>query len=227
MRKLMLIFNLILPFMALSQRNTAISIHAGMDLTNRNFQQANGVKSSPKFNYRVGLGYDKSLSEKCWLEAGLQLSSIGYNGAHQTGLRWGSEFQANGTWVPDPTLPHEIRFIYDYLMLEIPVGIRYVFGNKRWKPYVGAGLSLNLVFHEQQKQITDIGGDISTHDSSGFLNITISSNLGFGVDYAVSDNYRFFVQSAFRGHFTKLKSTPVPLPLYNMGLELGIRKSME
>jgi len=45
-----------------------------------------------KTNWRLGINYNKRVSNDVYLKSGLRLASVGYKGENQTELRWLSEF---------------------------------------------------------------------------------------------------------------------------------------
>jgi hypothetical protein len=241
MKKSIVFICLVFPFVLIGQIQSSISGLAGMDYTYRLLRNSSTTpivkdiftdrqkEESGTFNYRIGINYNRRLSEKLWLETGLRLSSIGYNGPRRTGLIWGSELNpTTGVFTPDPTLPHQIQFNYDYIFLEIPVGIRYLLASKnKWKPYFIIGLSPNVYLTTRTHTITDIYNKKDFYASSEIKKITFSANIGFGFDYNLSEKYQIFAQPSFRYHFTNLSDGPIKEYLYNAGVELGFRKNLK
>ena len=237
--KTFLIF-LIFPAFLFSQVKSTIDFVAGFEYSYRSINASNDdlitnivleVRDGEtgKLNYRFGFNYNQRLSEKFYLKSGIRLASVGYKGEKRTGLRYGSEFDGNGGYQPDPNLPHESQFIYDYLFIEIPIIARYEFNKKKISPFIETGISSNVYVTSKTKLITDISTSTEFHDETKFnLNrLHFALNLSFGLNYQIGEKWILFGQPIFRYHFTKLADAPINEYLYNYGIELGARMKIK
>jgi Outer membrane protein beta-barrel domain len=227
-KSVLLIVISLAPFILMAQIKSSISGVIGVDYSYRVLKNPLYSGETGRLNYRIGLNYNHKIAEKMWLESGLRFSSIGYNGHKETNAKWGSEFNTTtGIWTPDPTLPHQIQFIYDYLFLEIPIGIRYELKSNKIKTYFAAGLSPNVYLKTRTQTITEFGSKATLGDRIGIQKMTFSANIGFGFEYVLNDHFQVYSQPSFRYHFTPLGTGPIKEYLYNFGLELGIRRNLK
>ena len=230
---------------AIGQKNASIDLVGGAEFGYRTLggKDSDGVpvsiiiesreRETIKFGYRFGLNYNQRLSKKIFLKTGLRVANQGYTSGKMTGLRWTNELQEgeNGEfiYVPDPSLPHEIQFFYEYWFLEIPLIARYEFNEKRWSPFVEAGLSSNIYLRARTRQVTDLSdskySNIEVGDS--FNKIQLVGNASFGVNFEATESFRIFAQSVFRYHLTKTVDSAVKEHLYNVGIEVGVRKYLK
>jgi hypothetical protein len=205
MKKIVLIITIVLtPLILLAQAKSSVSGLIGLEYSNR-------ILKNPAFSG----------------ESGLRFASIGYNGEKKTGLTYGSEFNpTTGVYTPDPTLPHQIQLIYDYLFLEIPIGIRRELKQNKMKTYIAVGLSPNVYLKTKIKTITEFGSENKAGDPYGIQKVTFSANIGFGFEYTINEQCQAFAQPSFRYHFTSIGKGPIKEYLYNFGLEVGVRKNL-
>lgn len=232
---------LIIPIFGFSQINQAIDFISGIEYSYRNLTTSSEEeivveimenrddKESGRFNWRFGFNYNLRLSNKIFLKTGLRLASVGYKGKKKTGLRWGSEHDGMGGWIPDPNLPHEIQLVYDYWFTEIPIAGRFEINQKKLTPFFELGISPSIYMTTRIKSITDIGADseFQNGDVQNFNKFHVVGFISFGLNYALNDKFQIFGQPTFRYHITKLVDAPINEHLFNYGVEIGIRKKIK
>lgn len=120
----------------------------------------------------------------------------------------------------------ELGLTYSYYFLEIPIAIRYEMGEKQLKPFIETGISPSIyLFNQNDNDFNDselIG--LGNAPSSNFNIGHIVGQFSLGLNYEPSSKIAFFAQPIFRYHFTPLVDAPIDEYIYNIGLELGIRK---
>ncbi len=233
MKNLTLVLLLCLPFFAFTQSNTSIDLIAGVDYSFRTLQASDEYQfildsrqqEAGKLNTRFGFNFNKKVADRWYLKTGLRLAGVGYTLRKLTNLRWPNEQDGNGMYVPDPNLPHEIRFTEDYWFLELPVMARFELGQKRWTPFVEAGVLPSVYLKTRIGQYTDVGNSATfvREDIPGFNNFQMAGSVSFGMNYNLNQQIQFFGQPVFRYYFTKLTDKPVKEHLYSAGMELGCR----
>jgi hypothetical protein len=221
--------SLLFPIFLSGQTKASIGGMIGVDYTYRVIKSFPIFDAeTPKIGYRIGGNYHRKLTGKVWLESGLRLAFQGYNGPKLKNRTWGSEFNpTTGVYTRDPSLPHEVQNIYDYLFLEIPIGIRYELAEKKLKKYIAFSLSPNVYLTTKVKTITDLFTKEDFQQTYGVNKVTVSANIGFGFEYSINDRFQAFAQPSFRFHFTKFGNGLVGEYLYNGGVELGFRKNLK
>ena len=231
---------LLIPVFGFSQINSSIDFIAGADYSYRHLNTSSedaiivGIMDSrneretAKLNWRVGFNYNKRLTSKLFVKAGLRWASLGYSKQKRTGLTWGSEFDGMGGYTPDPNLPHEIQLIHDYWFIELPIAGRFEFSAKKFTPFVEAGIAPSLYLTTRTRQKTDIGNSVEYNngEAHNFNTLHLVSIISFGANYALNNNFQLFGQPTFRYHFTKLADAPIGEYLFNIGIELGIRRTL-
>lgn len=180
-----------------------------------------------RMNFRLGVNYNRRLSQKLWFKTGFRLVREGYKTPTVTDLRWGSENQG-GVWVPDPTLPRSIQFYEDFVFFELPLALRYEWGEKKLSPFIEGGISPYIFATLIQTQKTNLGSETSVSRSQiQGRNIVLVSNLSFGFNYRLTEKWQFFAQSIVRYHLNKIsKAEGVKVTNINVGLELGSRMAL-
>ena len=229
----------VLPIFSFAQISSSIDLIAGIEYSYRNLTVAPNVidlittidsrnnREEEKLNWRFGFNYNKRLSSNLFLKTGIRLASVGYADEKRTDLRWPSEIGPNG-YVFDPTLPHEMQLIYDYWFLEIPLIGRYEFSNKKFSPFVEAGISPSYYLTTKTKTITDL--DTNTTSQRGgngsYSNLHLVGVIAVGANYSINEKFQLFGQGTYRRHFTKLVDAPIRGYLYNYGFEFGVRRKI-
>ena len=239
--KFIAVLILIIPILGFGQINQTIDFISGIEYSYRNLTTSSeeGIavgmmenrddKETGKINWRLGFNYNLRLSNKIFLKTGLRLASVGYKGEKKTGLRWGSEHDGMGGWIPDPNLPHEIQLVHDYWFTEIPIAGRIEINKKKLSPFFELGVSPSIYMTTRTKTITDIGTDseFQNGDVHNFNKLHVVGFLSFGMNYSLNDKFQIFGQPVFRYHLTKLADAPIGEYLFNYGLEIGIRKKIK
>lgn len=230
-RRLIIAFVICFPFIAFSQKKASIDVLGGVEFSSINLDNSyswRDVKDSGKMNWRFGLNYNRQLTNKFFLKTGLRLASVGYNGAIKT-LKWPSEVDSLGNWVPDPTLNHKRQYIYDFWYLDIPLAGRFEFSGKKLTPFMEAGVSPHIYLFTKEKTVTDFETTVdnkSGDDHANIKNIQLVGSFSFGVNYNASKKTQLFFQPIFRYHLTKLFDSEYEDHLFNYGVEFGIRKQL-
>lgn len=239
MKKVLSFLVFVFPSLAFSQTNSSIDLIAGLEYSYRSLSTSSkeeivvgmlenrNDKESGKLNWRVGFNYNRRLSNKFHLKTGIRLASVGYEGEKKTGLRYASEFVTPELWVPDPSLPHEVQFIYDYWFAEIPIIGRFEFADRKVAPFLEFGIAPSVYVTTRTKTVTDLGTDVSFDDGVDAFNFNRFHLVGIfsvGVNFTVSEKMQLFGQPTFRYHLTQLADAAIEEHLFNYGLEIGVRR---
>ncbi len=233
-----------LPLLVFSQINTSLDFVGGVDFTYRNMTTVKNASFSDslivrifdenetgKINFRFGFNFNKRISKNIFFKTGLRFASLGYQRKYDVNeLRWGNQ-QTGGVF--DPNIPGEgatiSKLIYNYLFFEVPLIARYEFSQKKFTPFVELGVSPSI-FLKSRSKIIDNDGKSRTSDnnSDNHSNFHLVSVISFGGNYNINEGLQFFAQPTFRYHFTRLfKEGSVKEYLWNVGLEVGIRKRLK
>ncbi len=236
----------LLPLFCISQINTSIDFVGGIDYSYRNMKTVKNSSFSDslivrlfdedeigKTNFRIGFNFNKRISKNTFFKTGIRFVSTGYQRKYDANeFRWGNQ-QTGGVFNPDlpGDLPTLSKLIYNYTFIEIPLVVRYEFSQKKFTPFVELGVAPSL-FLKGRTKFVDNDGKVQTNEYdpviTDFSQINFVGVLSFGGNFNVNEGLQFFVQPAFRYHFTRLfKEGSVKEFLWNAGLEIGIRKRLK
>ena len=129
----------------------------------------------------------------------------------------------------DPSLPHEIQLTHNYWFLEIPLALRFEFTNKKFSPFIESGISPSVYLTTRTTSVTDIGTDVTyqKNGTSDFTSMHLVGMVSIGTNFTVNEKFQLFGQATYRYHLTKLADAPIEEHLYNYGIEIGVRRSIE
>ena len=204
-------------YRALSTSTTILGI-------NNTFENRERTETG-KLNWRVGFNYNKKIAERLYLKSGVRLASVGFKGEKKD-IRWASQHDGMGGFIPDPTVASEIQFIPDFLFLELPLVGRFEFANKKITPFVELGFSPTIYLKTRTEIITDLSEELISSKEDSFNNLHLVGSLSAGINYNLTEQLQLFGQPIFRYHFTKSENTPIEERLFSVGLEMGIRKKI-
>ncbi|MEM8907191.1 MAG: hypothetical protein AAGD05_05030 [Bacteroidota bacterium] len=225
------------PMLSWSQNKSSIDFIGGLEYSNRtlnvdDFNPGPGfdVLGSGKLNFRLGFNYNHRLAGKIHLKTGLRLASVGYRNQRLEDLRWGSEFNSNGEWEPDPTLPRELQLSVDYWFLEIPIVGRFEFNNKKFSPFIELGCSPHIYLTTRLTEKTNLATDTQFRNTAPIAQLNtfnLAASISMGFNYRFSPQWQLFSQPIFRYHLLNTsKRDGINEHLYNVGLEFGIRRKL-
>lgn len=209
-----------------SYRNLVVSddlTNVNTDILERNLSLREGETN--KRNFRFGFNFNKYIDNNFHFKTGLRYASVGYNGQKQTDIRWPSEVGEDGTYNPNPLLPHENQFIYDYRYIAIPAIFRYHITNGRLVPFIEAGLALHIYAHTIRQTINEFGTS-KERFNNGEANADFSTvgSFSIGFEYLLDYDYALFYQGVGRYHLSPRQRGVINEYLFNYGVELGLRK---
>lgn len=224
-----------------AQSNSSVNIIAGVDYTYRHIRGTNPISETLKqtrnsekgnVNWRFGLDYNHRLSSRFFLKTGVRLMSLGHHEEiNFSNLRWGLQHDGNGGY--NSTIPSgedfgDHKISNDYWFLELPLVVRYEFSNKKFTPYVEAGLApaYFLVHRRVSKLGTEREVTMSRAEDTEIpvQRIQLESIVAFGFNYNIKESIQLFGQPTFRYHLTKMWTTDLKEHLWSAGLEVGVRK---
>ncbi|MEM9822024.1 MAG: hypothetical protein AAF985_13165 [Bacteroidota bacterium] len=226
------LYFLLLPLCSFAQSKSTLDFIAGTSYTAvykfDSYLAASGSLDYPgRFNFRLGVNYNRRLNRQLWLKTGVRLVREGFKSSLITDLRWGSENEG-GQWVPDPALPREIQFYYDFVFIEVPLALRYEIGQKKFTPFIEAGVSPYIFTTYIQTTKTNLDKEVDFDRSAAMAkNFVLVGQFSLGLNYRLSERWTLFGQSIARYHLTERAQEPaIGATNINIGLELGGRMAI-
>lgn len=179
-----------------------------------------------RVNWSIGINYRRPLSEKIYLKLGAKLTTIGFITGLQSDLRWPSEYNSQGVWTPDPSLPREVFFKNDLWFLGAPFAVGFEHAKKRISFFYELGLTPNFIVAERSVQVTNLGTSSEIRRTLGQIKPQLVATTAFGLVYKMKENISIYIQPTFRYHLTKLVDGLINEHRYSYGVELGFRKNL-
>lgn len=188
------------------------------DILNKNDQ--------PKMGYTAGLNMCNNFSKHIGIEVGLQYSNKGY-AFQQSDLtfsnnidpRYGFVYNSNGS-----ALPSQIKLIYNYIYLDIPISAIFRFGEKRIQFITSIGITTNILLNTTVKSVVTYD-DSTVKNQTNKLNydfnkLNISPTISAGINYKISSKMNISVAPAFRYGILKIIDAPITAYLWSAGLNV-------
>ncbi len=174
----------------------------------------------PKFGFTTGMLILYEPSNHFLFETGLYYSNKG----EKTIIQTLSPEQSG-----DPALlTNQIRFIYSYNYIDIPMKINYFIIKGRTKIFISAGLSTNLYLYRRTKVIFE-GSDVTnTSVSWGELTrLNVSVLIGGGADIRISQKLNFRVEPLYKQSIISIVDAPIKQYQYSFGVNFGLYFRLE
>ena len=184
---------------------------------------------SGKFSYSIGVFGEKEMTDKLRLRVGLNAMNTGFQIVKKDLQNGGS--QNGGSWNPfpiDPNAPTEIRFIYNFINLELPIDCQYFINRKRtFFLSLGGSPMLNVYNYSTFKAYFNTKSTTTNHQELTDEPIKkLSFALQFGMGYAVklTPNLTLEIQPRGQIFVTPLISSSSKTGVfpYNIGLQTGL-----
>ena len=179
----------------------------------------------PKISFTAGLNICCNFSTHLGIEAGLQYSNKGYAGKNLE-LTFGDDpnsgSASNNSAGPVPT---KVKFIYNYIYLDIPIRAIYSFGENRIHGVASFGVATNILIKATQTSILEYdNGDVKRQTSNqqeNFNSLNISPFVSLGVDYRISNKINLRVEPTMRYGILTIIDAPITTNLWNAGLNIS------
>lgn len=181
-------------------------------------------------NWQVGVAYNKGISDRYYLGAGLQLSKIGYKRLDIWFPRDGG-----GYWIGDAFMGANASLSeYNFYFLDLPmiVGVRLKEG--RFSSYSEVGLITSYLMCHSVNNL-NLNNSVLTTAENNLVESQVYSAFTFsvGAKYRLSSSMEIYLQPTFRqqlkslyGKGSLIDGYTTGLYLYTMNLEVGFRRNL-
>lgn len=238
MRLLIFFLLLILTQFTSAQHSIGVGAMGAFDYTDRILKNTSDLEiivgiydmrqedEASKLNYQFGLQVEKEIFDRFWIKSGFKLVSIGYYDELIEDIRWPQEFDPfTGNYSPDPSLPHQSQFHYDYMMLTIPLRAKYLLSDKKCAPFVESGFSTSYYSATRSTETTDIFKTSNFFVVEDFRKISLSFDLGIGLNFKPAEDIGLYIMPNARFYFLPLVAdAAIKEYLYAFGIEAGFFK---
>jgi hypothetical protein len=217
----------------LADRSISIGIMASPDFSYRTLREnapgtgndlvidSRNEQENPNFGYTTGIVLNMSLSQKIRLNTGFCFSTKGYR-TKEYELFYGPP--------PLPTEPTAARVIYRFDYIEIPVLIDFILRKGKMSLIPAAGITLQCLIKAKNEAKLDFEDGHSesraTTTTGDFRKFNLSPTVGFGLEYKPCNNLVLVAAPTFRYGLVKIVDKPVTEFLWNVGLNLSVRRTI-
>ncbi len=195
-------------------------------LENFDGSNQNNKNDEPKIGYTTGLNICKKISKHVGIEVGLQYSNKGFS-SQQSDLtfginydpRYGFIYASNGS-----ALPTQIKSIYNYIYLDVPISAIFRFGERRIQFITSVGIATNILLNTSVKRIVSYDNGETQSQTNKFNSasskLNISPTISVGINYKISDHINLSVAPTFRYGLVLIIDSPFEGYLWSAGLNI-------
>lgn len=148
--------------------------------------------------YSISPGFDfqYQIKERWYIYSGISFLSLGEESLNKD-LRWGSEHNGQGDYIPNSELPHKISIHSFLFYLSTQLGVKYYFGGEKFRFFVQSHIDGNILVRDRVTRTYWLdNGEVSSSSSEiGALEhtkaIVLGTGLGFGIEMALSSEFSF------------------------------------
>lgn len=173
----------------------------------------------PKFNYRIGVNYSYFLTDKLFIKSGIRLSNPGF----KTGLIADFDPTSNINLVEKIHQDDGIEAQFEYIFLEIPTLIRYVYSGTWCRSFLEAGFSSNFYLHSIITKTHQDGTKERTITQEEIRRYNLIGNLSLGAEMEITKDIAWFIQLNGRYQFANLRRSQITERIGSAGVETGVR----
>ncbi len=171
-------------------------------------------RETVKFGYTAGLNVCFKINKFVGTETGIQYANKGYQ----------TKMQDLISELPDPRVPKQSKFIYDFHCIDIPVKVNFTIGKKKVRFFTSVGVTTNIFIKETQKSVwvySDRTDKKTSPTNFDYNKVNISPTVSVGIHYKINDRMNLRVEPTFRYGVLKIIDTPVTAYLYSGGLNIS------
>ena len=232
MRSILLLAGLLLTLALSAQdRITTLDVYSGIGYGFRYNVDllSNGVTTdldddTGRINWRAGIAVNREVGENWFLRVGLGVSSMGYRPVNIDNVDGSTEIDPLFIELDDPTIYEEIKLANTFAYVELPIAVRYEFGQEGIRTFAEAGLlpgflastKTKLYLNDERASINRLVDQFQSEFSFGVL-------VSVGVTFPLKENTDLYLQPSFIQHLTDTQEIPFRLSLWEAGLQAGVR----
>ena len=198
------------------QSKFKIGIVAQPNLAYRKTVNTSYTIEVPKLGHNFGINTEIRLTNKLFLETGINYSNKGFRTKKLDPLL----FPSSSIELP------MYRAIFNFHYLEIPLLLNYSIGKKKLKFISTIGLGVDILIAASLKGINyyDNGKKESSHEiikNNNYNKFNLSPTVGLGVEYQINQNSKIKVQPVFSYGILKISDLSQKRNLWSTGLQFG------
>lgn len=183
--------------------------------------------NNPYMAVAPGFGYQYTFSEKIAVWGSLGVLSTGYYNEFE-GLKWGSEHDGMGNWVPDPNLPHQGEMRTFLVFSALQAGTKIFFSQNRLRTFLQPYLEADVYLSSRNTTLLYLdNGDLDSKTSSSEpINpqhrFVFSTGIGFGWEMDLGDYFTVYLIPEVKWMTSNLASTIKTATVLIPALKMGV-----
>ncbi|MEL6655626.1 MAG: hypothetical protein AAFR36_04235 [Bacteroidota bacterium] len=208
-----------------AQKQQGLSLVTGIDYLERSSQiLSTAFEEAPHLHFRLGVDYDRKLSETWWIKTGLRLTHFRFDSGDQNNLVYEQtipeDFGGGGLMFEAGEFADGVRLRNTDYFVEIPLLARFHPANAEHF-YLEGGAAFNLYLTTYSSlEIGDEQETLWERDRSGAIDRLLPSvRLSAGWQWPLANGNHLFLQPTFRYFFPEGEN----LNIFSGGLEIGYR----
>jgi len=218
-----------------------IGINFSPDYCYRNLINDNGSEMSSyiidgrnnreeyKIGYTTGLNVAYNISKNLGFELGVQYSNKGYSFTIDwSNLTFGDMIDPRYGFVyptQNTPIPSNVKTLYNYIYLDIPLRALYRFGKKKIQFITGIGITTNILLKATQINVYEYDdGDTErkTKDAPyDFNSVNFSPMVSIGIDYQISHKFNLRAEPTIRYGLMSITNSSIKEYLWNGGFNIS------
>lgn len=191
----------------------------GSSASNHVMQSRNDCEIG-KVGYTTGFNVIFNVNKKIGIEAGIQYSNKGYQTKIQELTSIDMIDPKYGFINVSPGTQTQLKFIYKYYYIDIPLKVNFSFGKKKISLITSAGLTTNILVKETSTCV--LGSDKSSYSTvDGYNKVNVSPIISVGINWKLNNRNNIRIEPTFRYGVLKIINTHVTGYLWNAGLNIS------
>ncbi len=178
-----------------------------------------GEAEKQKLNHRFGFNYYHGLGGSFALKTGIRIANPGFTISSINPI----DIRANINSIKKSFEPNSYSYRYQYQMIEVPIGIKYVFSKATCMPFIEFGIAPNFYQKTVIEELPYEGGSTKSSVVEDINKVNFFSFASMGGSFSISNNISGFTQLIGRYQLNNLRKGALEERVISLGLEVGVK----
>ena len=176
-------------------------------------KEESNTREKNRMGYTGGVTLGYNITSKLSLSSGVQFSQKGYH-SKPIYLTYRS--------ISGQTKNRTASYIRTYDYIDVPLHLRYAFGNRKLQFIAGAGLNLNILLDSrEERMIKEENFYQKLNTTKVYTPINLSPMVSVGVSYQLTPKINIMAEPTFRHQILKNNEYRLTEYLFNYGLNVS------
>lgn len=175
--------------------------------------EESNTREKNRMGYTGGVTLSYHISPKIFLSSGVLFSQKGYHS---------KPIYLTYRHISGQTKNRTASYIRTYDYIDIPIHLRYAFGNRKLQFIAGAGLNLNILLDSrEERMIKEENFYQKLNTTKVYTPINLSPMVSVGVNYQLTPKINIMAEPTFRHQILKNNEYRLTEYLFNYGLNVS------